>query len=234
MVESYFVEFGDGNISYLDEYTHTYKSAGTYTFKVTVTDYENPLLYSYDYVGLIFESSSELEYPPATDKITYTEPLYSYKSKTGKCTFQNGSFTITGGADDDSLIIKSVGNYEKISSDCGLKKLKMQGSLNNLVVNGPLGSVIIKSGNLGNVSAESINLISVTAPRNYVKSESDFSDSIDDPQGLIGYVSSKGDIGTIIVKSGDLGELDFAEDYGQTVISSNGLSSLLNVTYPNN
>jgi len=197
-------------------------SVGTQIFKVTVTDYENSSLYSYDYVGLIIDPTEELIYPAATDKITYTKPDYSYNSKSGKCSFENGVFNITGGSDKDSLIIKSIGNYESINSDNGLKKLSFNGSLNNLNIDGPIGSIIVKNGNLGNVTAESIKKISITAPRHYVKDEAIFDDIIDEPQGLVGSVTCEGDIGTIIVKSGDVGALDDREDYGQTIISKNG------------
>jgi len=197
-------------------------SVGTQIFKVTVSDYEDPLQYSYDYVGLIIDSTEELNYPVAADEITYTKPDYSYNTKSGKCSFENGVFNITGGSDKDSLIIKSIGNFESINSDSGLKMLSMQGSLNNLNVNGPLGTVKVKNGTLGNVSAASVKKIIITAPRHYVKDESSFDDAIDEAQGLIGSVACDGDIGTIIVKSGDVGALDFNGDYGQTVISSNG------------
>jgi len=177
---------------------------------------------SYDYVGLIIEPDEELEYPTATDKISNTKPDYSYKSKSGTCSFENGVFNITGGSDNDSLVIKSIGNFESINSDAGLKKLSFNGSLNNLNINGPIGSVKIKNGNLGNVSADSIKKITITAPRHYVKDEEAFDDIIDEPQGLVGAITCDGDIGTIIVKSGDVGALDDKEDYGQTIISKNG------------
>jgi len=197
-------------------------SVGTQIFKVFVTDYEKTTLYSYDYVGLIIVPDQELTYPLATDSISSTIPLYSYKSKTGRCSLENGVFNITGGSDKDSLIIKSDGNFEAVNSDSGLKKLSMKGSLNTLNVNGPLGSVVIKNGNLGNVIATSVKKINITAPRHYIKDEKTFDDTIEDPQGLVGSITCDGDIGTIIVKSGNVGTLDDDEDYGSTIISKNG------------
>lgn len=202
-------------------YPHN-ETVGTQLFKVTVYDHNDPSAYSYDYVGIIIAPKEDYIYPKATDDISTSTPDFIYKSDSGRCTFNNGVFTITGGTEKDSLKIRTPGNFDAVISDSGLKRLFLEGSLNTLAVNGAVGTVKIKNGNLGDVTADSVKKIAITAPRHYVKDEDTFDDMLDMPQGLVGAVKCDGDIGTLIVKSGDVGALDDGEDYGQIVISENG------------
>lgn len=200
-------------------------TVGTQLFKVTVRDHLNPHMYSYDYIGLVLDEDSEYVYPHATgdNPITTAPPEYIYRSRAGGvCTFVTGVFHITQGDVRDRLIVRTPGNYAAVISDSGLRRLVMQGSLNTLNVQGPLGVVRIKDGNIGDVTAAEIRGISVTAPRHFVRDYDTFDDTLEDPQGLVGIVQSEGDIRTIIVRSGDVGALDDNGDYGTHIISKNG------------
>ena len=129
---------------------------------------------------------------------------------------------ITGGFDNDKIKVKvwkdknngdGIVNFDEIISDSGIQSISLNGSINLIQADGAIGSVKVKRGIVGQITAKKggVNSVKIsTAWDNYYQEFYEV--------GLLYGISAQEDIGVVKVTGGDIGE----EDEPAIISSANG------------
>ena len=129
---------------------------------------------------------------------------------------------IKNGNDTDKLKIKvwknkqrgdGIVKFDEITSDHGLKKIFLPGSVNLIETDGPLGSVIIKKGVVGQINVKRGGIDSVRISTGWDRYYQAFYEA-----GLLNGIYSYGNIGTVKIIGGSIGD----DYYPATILSEYG------------
>lgn len=132
-----------------------------------------------------------------------------YRGATGRRVFTERVIDITGGADDDCLIMNVIRGprgdgfvaLESITSDRGFKHLRLRGSCGLIDVNGPLGTVRVAGGLLGDVIVRRGGLKTLIVQNKWGGKDNEFLADV----GILKGIAVQTDIGMILVFGGSIG-----------------------------
>jgi len=129
---------------------------------------------------------------------------------------------INGGSDNDKIKVKvrknkdtgdGIVNFDEIISDSGIKSISLDGGVNLIQANGPIGSVKVKRGIVGQITSKNGGVKSVKISTAWSNEDEAFYEV-----GLLKGISAQDDIGTVKVTGGNIGE----EDAPAIISSANG------------
>lgn len=135
-----------------------------------------------------------------------------YRGAAGRRAFTERVIDIIGGSDDDCLMMNVIRGprgdgfvaLESITSDRGFKQLRLRGSCGVIDVNGPLGTVRVEGGLLGDVIVRRGGLKALIIQNKWGGKDDEFLAEV----GILKGVSVQTDIGMIAVFGGSIGASD--------------------------
>jgi len=126
--------------------------------------------------------------------------------------FTERAVNIVGGSDRDVLTMKVMRGpagdglvaLDAIVSDHGMKKMQLAGMINAITLNGPLGTLAVNGGSIGQVTVTRGGIGAILIHTRWLKQDLVFADAV----GIIRGVTSAESIKTIMVVGGTIGDPD--------------------------
>ena len=156
--------------------------------------------------------------PPTAYEYFYVDVQRPYKDDDGD-TFlilrnnkpifpdESRSIIIENGSNKDKLKIKLVNKIgdgliklDSITSDAGIKNIFIPGSVNLINTKGPIGKLRVRQGSVGMINVAQGGIRSIIIDNPYHKKDEDFMEV-----GLVKGIICNGNIGSVIVKGGNIG-----------------------------
>jgi|GEM_PF-1914212 len=145
-----------------------------------------------------------------------------YRGAAGRRVFTGRVIDITGGADDDCLVMNVIRGprgdgfvaLEAITSDRGFKRISLLGACGVIDVNGPLGTVRVDGGMLGEVLVRRGGLKALIVRNKWGGKDDEFLAEV----GILKAVTVQNEIGMISVFGGSIG----LSDEPAMIIAHNG------------
>ncbi len=198
---------GEGNIEW-----HSPNFGGIYYGTIVATNLDDPKDVAFKNFSItVLDSYSNTDIDGDRFEVKHNKSFLTLDDPT--------RIHIVGGSNKDKLKIKvwrnkdtgdGIVNFDEIVSDSGIKSLFLDGGVNLIQTEGPIGSIKVKKGVVGQIIAKNGGVRSVkisTAWNNY---DEEFYEV-----GLRKGISAQGNIGVVKVTGGDIGT-----DYEPAVISS--------------